>query len=464
MKSIITLCLCLLCFAVPAQEAARNVLFIMLDDLNDWVGVMGGHPDAQTPNMDRLAQRGMLFTNAHANSPVCNSSRASMMTGLLPSTTGIYSNGVSQERFIKTTPTMADMFKAQGYYTAGVGKLLHGFYYNPKSWHTFKKKFPDPHANKAAIYPIANQFKIHPLDDEEEANTMDALAVSWAIEQLNHKQDKPFFLGVGIYRPHVVWRVPKKFYLAFPEESIDYPLVKDDDLNDVGSTGFEWAMTGQDSTEPVKDVAKGPHAQIVKAGHWQKGMQAYLASIKHADHQVGRLLDALDASGHADHTIVVLSSDHGWHFGEKQHWRKGTLWEEATRVPLIISVPGMTKPGSRSHEAVSLVDLFPTLADLTGLNAPQNLQGNSLTPLLRDASAAKSAPAISEYYRGNVAIRDERYRLIEYANGEIELYDHQQDPNEWHNLASKPEFKSVIAQLSQWRPKQFAKELGKAQH
>lgn len=443
--------------AFPATKN-MNVLFIAIDDLNDWIGAMGGHPNANTPNIDRLAKRGMLFTNAHTASPVCNSSRAAIMTGLRPSTTGIYRNGVSSRKTVGQNPTISEMFKNQGYYTAGAGKILHGFYFKSGAWHEFKGKPQDPKAKPADIYSIGDQFKAHPLDNNLENETMDAQTVSWVVDQLKKNHRKPFFIAAGIYRPHVPWRVPKRFFQQLPADSLAKPPFKENDLNDVGSIAFELAMRRSGKATIPTDINKGSHALIRNAGHWGLGMQTYLASIMHADTQVGRLLDTLDKSEYADNTAIVLWSDHGWHLGEKHHWRKSTLWEESTRVPLIISVPGMTKAGSHSNEAVSLLDIYPTLADITGLTAPKKIEGESLMPLLIDPHAKKATPAVIEYRRGNVAVRGDRFRYIKYVNGDEELYDHKNDPNEWKNLASESKYKKEIKELSKWIPKKFAVE------
>lgn len=444
------------------QSKQLNVLMISVDDLNDWVGVLGGHPQASTPNIDRLAQRGMLFTNAHTPSPVCNSARTAIMTGLMPSTTGIYRNGVSAKQTVNKHLTISESFKQNGYYTAGAGKLLHLFYYKAGAWDEHMGRFPDPKAKGKDSYRIAgDQFMVGQLANTDEDKTMDVQTTDWVIKRIMQKRDKPFFIAAGIYRPHVPWLAPKKYFDEFPPETLTRPLVKDDDLDDVGEIAFKFAMTNadQDKTQIIPaDINDSTHAKIVSQNEWGRAMQAYLASVKHADNQVGRILDALDNSPYKDNTAIVLWSDHGWHFGEKQHWRKGTLWEEATRIPFIISIPGQTTAGSRSDEAVSLIDLFPTLIDSMGFSTTAKLSGESLLPMLQDPTASKKSPAITEYYEGNVAVRDDRYRFIHYINGDEELYDHQVDPQEWTNLANNPEFLSIKKQLATWLPKKFIPE------
>jgi arylsulfatase A-like enzyme len=435
-----------------------NVLMISVDDLNDWVGALGGHPQAKTPNIDKLAQRGMLFTNAHAPSPVCNSSRTSIMTGLLPSTTGIYENGQPSRRVIENNFTINEMFKQQGYFTAGAGKILHLFYHKKNAWDKTIGKLPDVKSNPKEMIKIADQFKAHPYANHLESKSQDASMTSWVIEEIQKPRTKPFFIAAGIYRPHLPWRIPQKYFDAFPEKDLQKPTVNLDDLSDLGPIAFKWAMKGPDqqSYAPVSDVTDGPHGRIDAAGDWGKGMQAYLASIMFADAQIGRILDALESSPAKDNTAIVLWSDHGWHLGEKMHWRKGTLWEESTRVPFIFYIPGVTTGNSRSHEAVSIIDLFPTLAEIIKVSLPIQLDGQSLLPIIKDPNKQKESPAIIEYGKRNIAIRGDRYRYIQYSDGAVELYDHQTDPNEWTNLASDTNYADIIARLSKSIPQNFA--------
>lgn len=430
------------------KAAKKNVLFIAIDDLNDWIGCLGGHPDAKTPNLDRLAARGVLFTNSHCNAPLCNPSRASIMTGLRPSTTGVYDNGQPMRKspVIANALTVTQHFRTHGYDVMGGGKIYHTAYPDEASWdHYFpsqKQNKPDdkrPPVTPANGIKGSGNFDWGPVDVRDE-EMGDAQVVAWASGELKKPRTKPFFLACGIYRPHLPWYVPPRYFDQFVKSELKMPRVKDDDLDDIPPTGKKWA-------NPTKD-----HALVLKSGKYRDAVQAYLACIRFADEQVGKLLDALDASDHAQNTIVVLWSDHGWHLGEKLHWRKFTLWEEATHNVLMMAAPGVTKPGGRCSRQVSLIDVYPTLCDLAGLPLRPELEGVSLRPLLRDPSAAWERPVVTTYFRNNHAVRSERWRYIHYEDGTEELYDHAVDAQEWSNLAAKPEYAAIKRELARWLP------------
>ncbi len=425
----------------------RNVLFIAIDDLNDWVGCLGGHPDVKTPNLDRLAARGLLFTNAHCAAPLCNPSRAALMTGVRPSTSGVYDN---RQPFRKAAPsrdavTLAQHFAAHGYRVVGGGKIFHGGFPDPVSWQEYfpsqtQNKPPDPVPPVRPLNGIPNtgHFDWGPLNVPD--NQMgDWKVAEWARRELARKHDRPFFLAVGFFRPHLPWYVPGRYFEMYPAEKVTLPTVKDDDLDDVPPVGRKFAR-------------QGDHRNVIQYNQWRKAVQGYLASISFMDEQVGRVLDALENSPHAGDTIVVLWSDHGWHLGEKLHWRKFALWEEATHNVLIIAAPGVTSPGSRSSRPVSLMDIYPTLVDLCELSARPRLEGVSLMPLLRRPQAPWDRPAVTTYLRGNHSVRSERWRYIRYHDGSEELYDHLNDELEWHNLADKPEYEVIKRELARWLP------------
>jgi arylsulfatase A-like enzyme len=279
-------------------------------------------------------------------------------------------------------------------------------------------------------------FDWGPVDARDE-EMGDYKLVSWAAEQLGKKHDKPLFLGVGFVKPHLPWYAPRKYFDMFPPDSIQLPKVLEEDLKDVPAAGVRMARP------------EGDHRAVREAKQWRHAVQGYLATITFLDGQVGRLLDALDKSPHRDNTIVVFWGDHGWHLGQKEHWRKFALWEEATKAPLIfVAVPGLTKPGSRCDRTVDFLSLYPTLADLCGLKAPPHLEGASLRPLLTNPAAAWDRPAITTHGRGNNAIRTEKWRYIRYADGSEELYDHEADPLEWKNLAGDSRYADVKKQLA----------------
>ena len=446
---------------VQAQERP-DVLFISVDDLNDWVGVLGGHPQARTPNMDALADRGILFTNAHSPAALCNPARTSVMLGLQPSTTGIYGNYPSwmEIEHLAELPNLPRFLRENGYRTYGAGKLFHGHtfspsgylgYNDPSAWDAYypsvTRQIPDeirPHDIPANGNPLTPYFDWSAVVADDRAMA-DGQVAAWAEEQIGAAGDEPRFVAAGIYRPHLPWYVPQRYLDMYPLEDIVLPEVPPDDLDDV-------PLIGQQFQEGTSMAPMELHQWVVDEGRWKEGVQAYLASITFADAMVGRLLDALKRTERVEDTIIVLWSDHGWHLGEKHRWRKQTLWEETTRVPLIIVAPGVTTPGTRSARAVSLVDIYPTLAELTGIAAPENLDGVSLKPLLEDPDMAWDRSALSTNEFGNHAVRSERYRYIRYYNGNEELYDHERDPGEWANLATNPAYDEIKVELAKWMP------------
>jgi len=438
--------------------AKPNVLFIAIDDLNDWIGALGGHPQARTPNLDRLAKRGVLFTRAYCSAPSCNPSRASLMTGILPSTSGVYHNSQPWRPAMPKAVTLPQHFTQHGYWSAGSGKIYHGKYPDPASWQTY---FPDQKKNKPvdplpAKRPVNGIPKTAHFDWGPVAKPPKAMGdyqvADWIIGQLNREHDKPFFLACGIYRPHLPWYVPQKYFDLFNESKIQLPPTIKDDLKDVPAAGVKMAKP------------QGDHAKVSKHNQWQKAVHGYLASIAFADEQVGRVLSALEKSSHAANTIIVLWTDHGWHLGEKEHWRKFTLWERAGRTPVMFVVPkGIskalvqgTKADTRVDRPVGLIDIYPTLVDLCGLDKNKALEGQSLVPLLADSKAMWDRPALTTLGRKNHALRTPQWRYIRYGDGSEELYDHTKDPNEWTNLADKPQHNELKKELAQWFPKKNA--------
>lgn len=440
---------------VYAQQTPSkpDVLLICIDDLNDWVGCMGGHPQAITPNIDRLAKRGVLFTNAQCQSPVCLSSRASFMSGKLPSSTGVYllGPGLRESPELKDVKTLPEFFADQGYQTMGSGKIFHGGA-NKETFQSY-----GPNANVGPVIS-KNQDKLnykqgvalwdwgaYPATDEM---TPDHQLADWAVEQIKASHDKPLFLAVGFNRPHVPMYAPQKWFdMQPPLDEILLPEVLDTDRDDLPDYGRRLTA----------GLVAPRHEWMVANNQWKKAVQAYLACITFVDAQVGRVLDALDASGRADDTIVILLSDHGFHLGEKQRWAKRTLWEESTRVPFIIAGPGI-EPGRQCAQPAGLIDMYPTLVEMCGLNKPGHvLEGVSLLPQLKDVSAPHP-PVVTTWWVGNHTLRGERYRYIRYADGSEELYDHQADPNEWNNLLFEPtpkasEYGPIVSEMRKYLPK-----------
>jgi len=432
---------------IPAAQKP-NVLFIAIDDLNDWIGCLGGHPDVKTPNLDRLAARGTLFTNAHCAAPACGPSRAALMTGIRPSTSGVYINPqpFRNSEALKDAVTLPQHFMAHGYTAQGAGKIYHGSYPDPPSWQEYfpsmlQTRPPDPMAENAPINGIPNtaHFDWGPVPVENEAMG-DRKVADWVSGELMKERDKPFFLACGFYRPHLPWYVPQKYFDLYPAETITLPNVKEDDLDDISEAGRKVARP------------QGDHANVINYGQWRKAVQGYLASISFADDCLGRVIDSLDKSPERDNTVVVLWSDHGWHLGEKLHWRKFSLWEEATHNVLMVIAPGVTKPGARCDTPVGLIDIYPTLVELCGLAANEALEGVSLVPQLNDPTVKREHPALTSLGRNTHSLRSERWRYIRYADGSEELYDRDADEMEWNNLAGDDNYATVISELKGWLP------------
>ncbi len=425
-----------------AGAAAKpNVLFIAADDLNHWVGHLGRNPQTKTPNIDRLAKMGVTFTRANCAAPVCNPSRAALMSGLRPSTTGIYDNGQDWKPVIPKEQTLTTQFLKAGYDVFGAGKIYHSNDHRAGEW----TEYAEERSGKLQRHPSAKDdgvggIKFCPLDCRDE-DMPDYGSVSYGIEKLGQKHDKPFFLAVGLHKPHMPFSVPKKYFDMFPLETIQLPPHRDDDLDDVPAAGVKMAKP------------EGDHAAILKSGRWKDAVQAYLATIAFCDAQVGRLIDALQKSAYRDNTIICFWGDHGWHLGEKLHWRKFALWEEAARTVFIWSAPGVTEPGGVCERPVDFMCIYPTLCDLAGLPRPSHLEGVSIRSLLEDPKAKWDRAAVTTFHKDNHSIRSETWRYIRYADGSEELYNHDNDPYEWTNLAKDPQYASVKADLARFAPK-----------
>lgn len=433
--------------AVAGQAAANstkkpNVLFIAVDDLNHWVGYLGRNRQTLTPNMDRLARRGVWFARSYCAAPVCNPSRAALMSGLRPGATGVYDN---QENFRPVIPeaiTLTTQFRKAGYYVCGSGKIYHNSVYRSGEWDDWLNRV-DRRSEDKPDKAKAGKLDISPLNCRDE-DMPDYAFVSYAIDRLNRRHDKPFFIACGLTKPHLPWSVPKHYYEKFPLQNIELPPYKEDDLQDLPPVALQMARG------PAND-----HETILQEGGtntWKRAIQAYLAAINFCDGQVGRLLDAYDRSPERENTIICFWSDHGWHLGEKHHWRKFALWEETTRAPLIWVVPGLTKPDMRCDRTVDFMTTYPTLMDLCGLPIPSHVQGRSIRTLLADPQAPWETPAITTYKQNNHTVRSQEWRYTRYHDGGEELYNELNDPYEWTNLAKGPESDSSKAALARWLP------------
>lgn len=449
---------------VSAADPKPNVLFIAIDDLRAWVHFLG-YEQVKTPNMDRLAARGVVFTHSYCAAPVCNPSRTALMSGLRPSTTGVYDNNTDWREVIPNVTTLPLHFRANGYYAAGAGKIYHESYKRPTDWDDYLAagaSDPDDVENpgkgkgkKAAAAATSDSpndgvggIKFKPLNCEDK-DMVDYATVSYCLKQLSQPHDKPLFLACGIKKPHMPWDVPKKYYDMYPLESIQLPKVIEHDLDDIPPAGVAMAKP------------KGDHAAILASGRWKDAVQGYLAAITFCDAMIGRLMDGFDKSAYKDNTIICLWSDHGWHLGEKEHWRKFALWEEATRAPFFMMVPGLTKPGGVCDRTTDYMNIYPTLCELTGLPIPPHVEGVSIRPLLENPNAAWERPAQTTHGFQNHAVRTEQWRYIRYADGSEELYNEQTDPLEWTNIAKDEHYAAVKTELAKSMPTVNTKKPGK---
>ena len=418
------------------DTAPKNVLMISVDDLNDWVGAMGGHPQVKTPGMDYLASKGVLFTNAQCQSPVCNPSRASMFSSLYPSTSGIYflSPDLSESPVSSKSTLLPKRFEQEGYAVSGAGKLFHGS--------QSKKYWPNWKTFGGAGYPRQkpklSPFPGHPLWDwgvvKEADETMpDYLAAGWGEEALKKSYDKPFLIGVGFSRPHVPQYATQKWFDLYPLDTLKLPKYRKDDVGDLSRYAMD--ITREKHVSPT-------HEWVTEHEQWELLVQSYLACVSFVDAQVERVVKAWESSDHKDNTYVVLFSDHGFHIGEKDRHAKRSLWEDGTRVPMIIAGPGI-EPGI-CHKPVELLDIYPTLLALTGEAADPTHEGQSLVPLLENPAGDWSHFARTSFGPGNYAITSEHFRYIQYNDGSEEFYDRRKDSQEWHNQAKNPEYAQEI--------------------
>ena len=449
---------CTFFFAQSVFAAKPNILFIAIDDQNDWIGHLGGHPLAKTPHLDQLAARGTTFLNAHCNSPLCNPSRTSLMLGLRPTTTGIY--GLAP--WFRTLPQWKDRvslpqhFALHGYRTAATGKIYHlgtggGGRAPTQGIPEFQQTAPlggvgtKPPQKLIPATPMGNHplmdWGVWPLDNDDTGKG-DYQVASWTIEQIKQApKDRPFFISAGFFLPHVPMYATQKWFDLYPDDDSVLPKIDENDRAD--TPRFSWYLHWR---------LPEPRLKWIKENHqWRNLVRSYLASTSFVDAQIGRLLTALKEAGVADNTIVVVWGDHGWHLGEKGITGKNTLWDDGTRVPLIFAGPGVT-PGQRCSQPAELLDLYPTLIDLAGVPVRSDLEGLSLRPQLQNAATKRERPAITSHNQGNHGIRSERWRYLHYADGSEELYDMVKDPNEWTNLAGQPAYAAVVREHKKWLP------------
>jgi arylsulfatase A-like enzyme len=414
------------------------VVLIAVDDLNDWVGCLGGHPQAITPHLDALAARGTLFTNAHCQAPLCNPSRTSVLLGVRPSTSGIY----GLEPWFREVPkwreavSLPQHFARAGYRTMAAGKIFHhGTGAPPRAEREqlpeFQVRGPAPGIGVRPPEKLIPPTPMgnHPLMDwgefpHRDEDKGDYQVASWAVEQIGAADPhQPFFLAAGFFLPHVPCYATQAWFDLYPEADLILPPTRAQER--ATTPRFSWYLHWQ--------LPEPRLAWVQQENQWQNLVRSYLACTSFVDAQIGRVIAAIDEAGLADNTVVVLWSDHGYHLGEKQITGKNTLWERSTRVPLLIAGPGVGR-GARCVEPVELLDIFPTLSELCHLTLPASLEGLSLVPQCQQAETARERPALTTHNPGNHAVRSRHYRYIRYADGSEELYDHRVDPNEWRNL------------------------------
>jgi arylsulfatase A-like enzyme len=422
-----------------ASDNRPNVLFIAVDDLNHWVGHLGRNRQAKTPNIDRLAALGVTFTNAHCAAPACNPSRAALLSGKRPSTTGIYLNGIPYRLAIRAEESLFTLFRNAGFRTLAMGKLWHGGIGFEEQWSSTGGREEELVVRAKVDDRSIDGIKFGILKGDDDA-VSDTATANYGIAELSKTHETPFVLALGFHKPHMPWNVPQKYFDLHPLDQIQLPPTKDGDLDDIPSAGIQMAKP------------RGDHAAVLRSGRWKEAVQAYLAAISYVDAQIGRVLDALEASPNRENTIIILWGDHGWHLGEKQHWRKFALWEETTRTPLIWVVPGVTHAGTRCDRPVELLSIYPTLLELTDVPVPSGIEARSIRSLLAAPDSTWDGVALTTHGKDNHAVRDERWRYIRYADGSEELYDHQSDPYEWTNLAGSADHASVINRLAKHLP------------
>jgi len=464
--------------STKAADTRPNVLFIVLDDMNDWLGCYGGHPDVKSPNIDRLARRGVLFTNAHCVSPICGPSRAAVLTGMRPETTGVYHNQGTYIDYVPGAVTFPEHFRAQGYRTLSAGKVNHGlgepdarlWDENGPDCGVLGTPFIDDELDTTAMIPHRvidrgslritlpangglsaidrpnnkwDSFDWAPLDVPED-DFPDGKIANWGVKQLEGKQKKPFFLALGFYKPHQPFFAPRKYFDLYDPKQIALPPTIAGDLHDVPAPGRDLA---------TRPWTSGTHKTVMEHNAWRDAVHAYLATVSFVDALVGRVIDALDRSEYADNTWIVLWSDHGWSLGEKEHWGKHVPWIESVRMPLVFVPPRNaavdgSEPGSQCHAPVSLLDLYPTLIAACGLPAREELEGRSLLPLVSDPGAPSGEAVVATVGRGTHSVFSRRWRYVRYFDGSEELYDLRVDPREWFNLAGNSQLAGVKRRLA----------------
>lgn len=466
-KKFFTVIAIVMAMSVFSQEKKPNIIMIAVDDLNDWVGVYGGHPQAKTPNLDKLAKSSMVFRNASCPGPVCGPSRSALLSGYRPSTTGVYGNdhNLLDYPIPQTHATLPEYFSKNGYITISSGKIFHKHntpngvdhgnwafdvwddqkgggkiikekYFSRNKGIINGKEIENPLYQKGG----GTEFAFGPTDGPKEA-TADYKTAKWFEAKLQDNYEKPFFMAVGISKPHLPFHVPQEFFDMYGLDTLKMPEYRMDDLDDIVD------KNGKKVEEAQPDFLWAKHYGIEK-----EVARAYLAAVSYADACIGVVLDAVAKSKYADNTIVMVWGDHGWHLGEKLRYRKATLWRESTQLPFIFHAPGMTKMQDCNRN-VNLLDIYPTLIDLCKL-PKKELDGKSFAPLLKNPNL-KWGPTLTTAGEGNHSVISEKWHYINSKNSVEQLYNLEKDPMEWNNLISlkTPETEAVVKELKAYLPK-----------
>lgn len=439
-----------------AEKPKPNVLYIIMDDMNDWAHYMGGNFQAKTPNLDRLAARGVRFTNAYTAVPLCNPSRTAMMTGMQPFTTGVYNNmqPIANAPVANNSLMMPQHFRNNGYITMASGKIFH----TKPSPEVMGKMWDDMQQIDGGYGPFPKNSKLPPELQERWQNIEewtgpdtdfpDVRNSQKVIDFIGEKHNNPFFVAMGFYRPHTPWTAPKRYFDRYDINEIKRPETIPNDLDDIPAYAIDHFI-GPRQMEKQRSLSKN-------GNYWEQMIRAYLACVSFADDRIGMILDALDKSPYADNTWIVLVGDNGFHHGEKERWGKSALWREACHVPLIIVSPKGDRrvTTGKCTSTVSSIDIYPTLIEACNLPSVNNqLAGNSLMPLLKNTDAKWEKPCLSTFLPGNFVVHSGNWNFIQYADGSHELYNVKNDENEFINLAKIQEYKAIADSLSSFLPK-----------
>lgn len=464
--------------ACKEKKETPNILFIVIDDMNDWVGVFGGNPQTLTPNLDEFANHAVIFQNANCPGPVCGPSRSALLSGFMPYTSGVYNNSqnMRDSKLVQEHATLPEYFSKHGYLTISKGKIFHkhttkngwdhgqwaydiwehengsGDIQRDKMFSRNEGIFNGVKDQDAKYTTRGVEFGWAPTAGKKE-DTKDYRTAQWFAEKLNDDYEKPFFMLMGLSKPHLPWYVPEEYFEMYNLDEVKIPEYRLDDLDDILD------RNGDKVFEPSDDFIWVRQDEEL----FRRAVRAYMAASSYADDCVGVVLDALAKSKYNDNTIVVIFGDHGWHLGEKLKFRKATLWKEATQLPLMIKTPEMSEK-QYCTRTVNLIDLYPTLIDLCGIPEKTNIEGKSLVPLLNDVNLPWKPTTTSKAQGWNSVISEDWHYIFNSNDGTEELYDLRNDPMEWTNLvrSESKEIKEVLFYMKSYLPEEQAAPIPKS--